>query len=37
MNHLYDLSSFETVEQLLEQIEGDYIISENDKPKILAT
>jgi hypothetical protein len=35
MNHLYDLSAFETVESMLEQIERGYIVSENDKPKIL--
>ncbi|HEX8279718.1 MAG TPA: hypothetical protein VF540_13530 [Segetibacter sp.] len=35
MNHLYDLSLFKTVESLREQIESDYIISENDKPIIL--
>ena len=35
MNHSYDLSSFETVQSLFRQIEGDYILSENDKPLIL--
>ena len=35
MNHLYDMSAFETVEGLFEQIEKDYIVSENDKPIIL--
>jgi hypothetical protein len=35
MNHLYDLSSFETVASLHEQIEGDYIVPENEKPVIL--
>ena len=35
MNHLYDLSQFETVQSLLEQIEEDYIVSKNDKAKIL--
>ena len=35
MNHLYDLSSFYTVESLFEQIDEDYIVSENNKPIIL--
>jgi hypothetical protein len=35
MNHLYDLSSFYTVESLFEQIDEDYIVSENDKSKLL--
>ncbi|HEX8246880.1 MAG TPA: hypothetical protein VF599_01755 [Pyrinomonadaceae bacterium] len=35
MNHRYDLESFKAVESLLEQIEKDYIVSENDKPTIL--
>jgi hypothetical protein len=35
MNHSYDTSQFETLESLLGQIERDYIVSENDKPKIL--
>jgi hypothetical protein len=35
MNHLYDLNSFETVESLLEQIEADYLVSENARPMIL--
>jgi hypothetical protein len=29
------MSAFETVEGLFEQIEKDYIVSENDKPIIL--
>jgi hypothetical protein len=35
MNHLYDLSSFYTVESLFEQIDEDYIVSKNDKPIII--
>ncbi|HEX8288154.1 MAG TPA: hypothetical protein VF556_09165 [Pyrinomonadaceae bacterium] len=34
MNHLDEIDSFETVESLMEQIESDYIVSENDKPVI---
>jgi hypothetical protein len=35
MNHFYDISHFETVETLLEQIEQDYIVSKNDRSLIL--
>ena len=35
MNHLYEIDSVETLEMMLEQIENDYIISENDKPVML--
>jgi hypothetical protein len=35
MNHLYDISASETVEKLFEQIEKDYIVPKNDKPRIL--
>jgi hypothetical protein len=35
MNHRYKLNDIETAESLLEQIETDFIVSENDKPSLL--
>jgi hypothetical protein len=35
MKPVRDLSSFETVESMFEQIKGDYFVSESDKPIIL--
>lgn len=35
MNHLYDLNLFENVEALVEQIEKDYIVSEDNKSVLL--
>lgn len=34
MNHLNDISSTETVKSILEQIETDFIVLENDKPRL---
>ena len=35
MNRKYDLSAFESTESMLEQIERDYIVSENNRTIVL--
>jgi hypothetical protein len=35
MNRKYDLSAFESTESMFEQIERDYIVSENNKTIVL--
>jgi hypothetical protein len=35
MNHLYDLTSFDTVIALFNQIDGDYIVPDSDKPAMI--